>query len=761
MFSWLFGIKTLTLESVSNLFGLVFVISLPHNSFHFYDTFYMRLLLSVLLLSFVCQAQTLENYENLRLSGDLTKDFTTSTSVKFERDQKKVSKENEKSIQKAEKRFYEVSHYKVGELLLSGKVLVNDPITNYVNKVADELLKDDPTLRKKIRIYTVKNPSVNAFTTNDGIILINWGLLSKLENEAQLAFILSHELMHFTEEHVIDNFIEAEKIEQGVGVYRRQSDLDRFTARTNYSKELESEADIKGFEVFLNSNYKLNAAIGAFNVLAYAHTPFANKVFDLSFFDVDTNFVLAADTLFLPDIQEPEAHEDEDSDTHPALSDRKIKMESLIEKHDDTQRKEYLVSQTAFKQIQNQARFELSKLFLYRTSYEYGIYHTYLLLQDAPNNLYLHKNMLKALYGIAKFKNNMDGKEKEEDDDGFDFDSTITEDDEDDAIRGQINQVLHLFEEISDVEATVLALVQAWKYQEKYTKEDIEVNRIVHDLIQELVVEHNWKRDSFRKRTFDKDSKRATFDLNFIPADKTLNTTLSTTLKSKSKIKRERKELSDEAYSDIRQKIRKEGYNLGIKKMVAVSPFYLKIDARGKYPLDYLASEEARIDLSERIKENAKLLDMNVNILNPRQLSKRSSDKLEDIAFLNSWMSERLGYGSLDMVSIDYSRVQELIKKYGTEHFYWSGAVNLKERNNHGLFSYYYLACLGPFALTILPTMLGPNKTTYYYSMLFDLEEEDLLIYDYNIVQLKDNNATLNSNIYYNLLQISSKRKKR
>ncbi len=730
----------------------------------------IRLSLFCCLLScwtLLTQAQLTDNYENLRLTGNLSKDFTTSTSVKFKRDQQKVSKNNKKSIQKAEERFYESSHFKIGELLLSGKVLVNDPITNYVNKVADELLKDDPTLRKKIRIYTVKSPSVNAFTTNDGIILINWGLLAKLKNEAQLAFILSHELVHYIEEHVIDNFIEGEKIEQGIGVYRRQSEIDRFTARTNYSKELESEADIHGFDIFIKSKYNLEAAIGAFNVLAYAHTPFANEPFDLDFLNIKDYFTLS-DSLKLEDISPIEAQEDEDSDTHPALSDRKIKMESLIEKHGNEGRKDYLVSKSMFEQVQEQSRFELSKLFLYKTAYGYGTYHTYLLLQDYPDNKYLNKNIVKAVYGVAKFRNNEDKKKKDkkakyyDDEDGFDYEE-ITEDGEDEELSyGNVEQVYHLYKELSNLEITTLALARAYHYLKEYDKEDLEIQKIAEDLVKELVVEHSWNRDSFGKRTQDKDSKKATFDMAFVTDSPLLTKSLSYALKNKSKLRKERRVLSDEAYNDIREEIRDEGYSLGIQKMVAVDPFYLKVDTRNKYALDYLASEEARLDLSKKIKENAKLLDMNVNILNPRQLSAKSSDKLEDIAFLNAWFSERLNYGSIDMVSVDYLRTQELIKKYGTEHFYWSGAAHIKESDvQKDMLRCCYSSLLGPLAIPILPTIIGPSKVTYYYAMLFDLEEEEMLLYDYNITKLKDNPATLNSNIYYNLMQISTKKRQK
>ena len=69
------------------------------------------------------------------------------------------------------------SNYFLRDLLLSGDVLVNDPLGNYVNRVADELLKNDPELRKQIHIYVIKSPHVNAHAFDKGFIFINVGLL--------------------------------------------------------------------------------------------------------------------------------------------------------------------------------------------------------------------------------------------------------------------------------------------------------------------------------------------------------------------------------------------------------------------------------------------------------------------------------------------------------------------------------------------------------------------------------------------------------
>ncbi len=685
------------------------------------------------------------NYTNITLSGLIPKDFTNSTAKKYDRDKKKISKDNKRSVRLAEEYFYQESNFIIAELLRSGKVFYDDPITQYVNKVADELLKDDPKLRKEIRIYTVKNPSANALTTNDGIIFVNWGLLERLENEAQLAYVLAHEITHYRDEHVIDNFLESTKIQQGVGVYKRSSYLDRVTAQTNYSKDLETSADLEGLELYLKTNYSTEATTSLFDILAYVHTPFDDKEINLDFFSIDSLFQFPANYKFDPSYNPIEVIDDEDSKTHPGLTDRKTKITDEVKGLDESGKQLFIVGENAFKEVQKMARYEIGKVYLYYQNYPMAIYHNWLLLQNDPNNKYLHKNIIKGVYAIAKFKNY------------YEYDDLVEEYEVSD-IQGKSKFVYDFFTSLHKEESTVLALSMTQQYLNNYDKNDVEILKLREDLVKELVVANDYTTKSFKNRTHrvtagkDED-ELPTFNLSFVAKDSELKKLIAKIAKKKKSLKNNRAEVSDREYSQFRDKLRKKGYRLNINKLVIVDPFYLKIDTRKRYPRDYIASEIAQEYLGEKIKENADLLGMRTKVLSSLNLTQNSSEKFEDIAFLNTWISERLGYGRVDMVSIDYEQVQELSKTYKTSNFLWSGAVGLTESNAGAASKLFYALFFPP----VLPRAIGPENYTYYYTLLFDLEEEQALIYDYNLVKMKDSDANLHSNIYYNLWQISRK----
>ena len=52
------------------------------------------------------------------------------------------------------------------------------------------------------RVRVVSDPSLNAFTFGGGLLYVHAGLIARMENEAQLAMVLGHEIAHVTEKHV-------------------------------------------------------------------------------------------------------------------------------------------------------------------------------------------------------------------------------------------------------------------------------------------------------------------------------------------------------------------------------------------------------------------------------------------------------------------------------------------------------------------------------------------------------------------------------
>lgn len=173
-------------------------------------------------------------------------------------------------LQADEKRIWNRSAEEQARLDKSNYIYEDPVLTDYVNEVAQNLIPDNikgKGLAFQIRI--IKNPLLNAFAYPNGVIYVHTGLLSKMENEAQLAALLGHEMTHVTHRHAIENFRSVKNttavfatIQMATvpfGAYGSLANVlgavGAMAAVTGYSRELEAEADRVGLELLVKSGY--------------------------------------------------------------------------------------------------------------------------------------------------------------------------------------------------------------------------------------------------------------------------------------------------------------------------------------------------------------------------------------------------------------------------------------------------------------------------------------------------------------------------
>ena len=89
----------------------------------------------------------------------------------------------------------------IAGLLGAAPLVKNDALQQYVNDVGSWIAAQ--TKRKKLpwRFGVIDSTGVNAFAAPGGQILITAGLYQLLENEAQLAGVLAHEIAHVVDKH--------------------------------------------------------------------------------------------------------------------------------------------------------------------------------------------------------------------------------------------------------------------------------------------------------------------------------------------------------------------------------------------------------------------------------------------------------------------------------------------------------------------------------------------------------------------------------
>jgi len=85
-------------------------------------------------------------------------------------------------------------------------------VVNYVNKIGNKIVSALPPQPFNYRFYIIKEDTYNAFASPAGNVFINSGLFEAMENEEELAGILSHEIAHVVCRHISQRIERQSKI---------------------------------------------------------------------------------------------------------------------------------------------------------------------------------------------------------------------------------------------------------------------------------------------------------------------------------------------------------------------------------------------------------------------------------------------------------------------------------------------------------------------------------------------------------------------
>jgi predicted Zn-dependent protease len=150
------------------------------------------------------------------------------------------------------------------------KLLAERSVQEYVAHLGDSLIPEGAKGTRKpieFRFFVVEDPEINAASLPDGTLLINTGLLGAIENESQLAFILSHEMAHVLQVHYrreVDETrgsrvglmiagIAASAFIGNVGLF--MAEIGIASAVNGHQRELENQADRLGLQNVIEHGY--------------------------------------------------------------------------------------------------------------------------------------------------------------------------------------------------------------------------------------------------------------------------------------------------------------------------------------------------------------------------------------------------------------------------------------------------------------------------------------------------------------------------
>ena len=180
-----------------------------------------------------------------------------------------------------EKRLWQRAEDEQRVLTQSGLIYRDDQLDDYLNQVARKLQPPEILEHIPFRIMVIKSPYLNAFAFPNGVIYIHTGILARMDNEAQLAALLGHEMTHCTHRHALKTLrhfksksdflvgVRASLLQfSGIGnLVNQLGVLGSKAAVRGYRRDLETEADLVGLQLMAKAGYDPNEALRLFDHL--------------------------------------------------------------------------------------------------------------------------------------------------------------------------------------------------------------------------------------------------------------------------------------------------------------------------------------------------------------------------------------------------------------------------------------------------------------------------------------------------------------
>lgn len=163
----------------------------------------------------------------------------------------------------------------------TSSLAVTDPALNaYVCGIASRVAGPHA---KDIRVYILRAPEFGAFLFPNGAMVVLTGLLLRAQSEAQIAYVVGHEIGHYLHRHGVQLFRDVRSKAgfaaffqtftraAAMGEVGALGSLMALGSVMGFSRENEREADQIGFELMVKAGYEANEARRVWDGLLKEH----------------------------------------------------------------------------------------------------------------------------------------------------------------------------------------------------------------------------------------------------------------------------------------------------------------------------------------------------------------------------------------------------------------------------------------------------------------------------------------------------------
>jgi hypothetical protein len=320
------------------------------------------------------------------------------------------------------KKIYEERLKQIKELILSSRTVTDTAVQNYLLQVIKKITDANPVLKNiDARVVFTRDWWPNAYSIGDGTIVVNAGLMVYLGSEAELAFVLCHELAHYYLKHseaAVVKYVETvnstefqkELKRLSKEEYKVNAQLENLSKKIvfdnrRHSRDKEAEADMQGFQFFRRTGYDGFAIKSTLLMLDKVDdTSFykplnLQQVFSFPEYPFKTKWIKKESAIFSgigdDDISGLTKQEKDSLKTHPDCVKRIALLEDSI---NIIRGRNYLVNEKQFNRLKNDFIAELTEQCFQSDNLSRNLYLCLQMLQE-------EKNIPLAIYSVGRALN--------------------------------------------------------------------------------------------------------------------------------------------------------------------------------------------------------------------------------------------------------------------------------------------------------------------------------------------------------------------
>ena len=326
-------------------------------------------------------------------------------------------------LKKYLKAYFEHAHKEFSH----NELYFNKEGNQFLNELYAGLRRNNPQLRNtKVYLYLSRHVTPNAYSVGEGTIAVHLDLLRYLENENQLAAVLSHELSHYLLDHLGKSYGEyvryltspeyKQKVKEvfhdryGRGERAEAMLKNILYSRKRKSRKQEMEADSLGLLLYLNAGYPAPDYIRVMHILDSVDTEkdslrrdFLRRWFNTPSQPFDEEW------LYLEDFTAYHYRKDKDEDSlksHPDMKLRAERLEKMLREINNQKSSSSPKIHPYFNELKKRAGYEKVFNLYYRREYGQALYDILKNLQKQPDDPFFLKMFVLTFDKLTDAKKN-------------------------------------------------------------------------------------------------------------------------------------------------------------------------------------------------------------------------------------------------------------------------------------------------------------------------------------------------------------------